>query len=149
MKPMNLEEIILSALEGIQKKLDVKGLIIKKNLTNDISIRTNYNLIQKSLINILENSIEYSPENGQIIINTFTENETIIIEIFDHGPGFSEEALSKLFEYFSIDDVMHSEGLGLGLAAVKLVMDSHSGSISINNTETGGAQVRLLFPLNN
>ena len=146
MIPMNLEKIILSALEEIQEKLDIQSLSIEKDFTKDINITTNYDLIQKSLVNILQNSIDYSPEKGQIFINTFVDNEDLIIEICDQGPGFSESAMSKLFEYFFIDDVMHSEGLGLGLAAVKLVMDSHSGSISIKNMDEGGAQVRLSFP---
>lgn len=149
MIPMNLEKIILSALEELQEKLDVKNINIEKDFTKDITIITNYDLIQKSLVNILENSIDYSPENGQIFINTLIDNEAIVIEVCDQGPGFSESAISKLFEYFFIDDVMHSEGLGLGLAAVKLVMDSHSGSISIQNREESGAQVRLSFPLVN
>jgi len=148
MIPMNVEEIISSALEEVQEKLDLANIKIEKDFTKDIIIITNHNLIQKSLVNILENSIEYSPENGQIFINTFVDNKAINIEICDQGPGFSEEALGKLFEYFSTDDLMHSEGLGLGLAAVKLVMDSHSGSISAKNKLEGGAQVRLSFPRN-
>ena len=146
MIPMNVEKIISSALEEVQEKLGLANIKIEKDFTKDINIITNHNLIQKSLVNILENSIEYSPENGQIFINTSTDKGTINIEICDQGPGFSEEALSKLFEYFSTDDIMHSEGLGLGLAAVKLVMDSHSGSISAKNRGEGGAQVCLTFP---
>jgi len=146
MIPMNVEKIISSALEEVQEKLGLANIKIEKDFTKDINIITNHNLIQKSLVNILENSIVYSPENGQIFINTSTDNGTINIEICDQGPGFSEEALSKLFEYFSTDDIMHSEGLGLGLAAVKLVMDSHSGSISAKNRGEGGAQVCLTFP---
>ncbi len=146
MIPMNVEKIISSALEEVQEKLDLANIKIEKGFTKDINIITNHNLIQKSLVNILENSIEYSPENGQIFINTSTDKGTINIEICDQGPGFSEEALSKLFEYFSTDDIMHSEGLGLGLAAVKLVMDSHSGSISAKNRGEGGAHVCLTFP---
>jgi len=146
MIPMNVEKIISSALEEVQEKLGLANIKIEKDFTKDINIITNHNLIQKSLVNILENSIVYSPENGQIFINTSTDNGTINIEICDQGPGFSEEALSKLFEYFSTDDIMHSEGLGLGLAAVKLVMDSHSGSISAKNRGEGGAHVCLTFP---
>ena len=146
MIPMNVEKIISSALEEVQEKLGLANIKIEKDFTKDINIITNHNLIQKSLVNILENSIVYSPENGQIFINTSTDNGTINIEICDQGPGFSEEALSKLFEYFSTDDIMHSEGLGLGLAAVKLVMDSHSGSISAKNRGKGGAHVCLTFP---
>ena len=103
MIPMNLEKIILSALEELQEKLDVKNINIEKDFTKDITIITNYDLIQKSLVNILENSIDYSPENGQIFINTLIDNEAIVIEVCDQGPGFSESAISKLFEYFFID----------------------------------------------
>lgn len=146
MIPMNLGDIILSALEEVQIKLDESNINIEKDFTKDINVITNYDLIKKSLVNILENSINYSPENSSIYINTFIENESLIVEICDQGPGFSSEAMGKLFEYFSTDNLMHSEGLGLGLAAVKLVMDSHSGSISIQNKDEGGAKVRLSFP---
>ena len=58
---------------------------------------------------------------------------------------FSKDAKEKLFNYFSSDDVMHSEGLGLGLASVKLIMDAHQGKAEIKNMKDGGAVVNLIF----
>ena len=73
-----------------------------------------------------------------------TESEQVILEIKDHGEGFSEEALNTMFEFFAHEDIYHREGLGLGLAAVKLIMDTHQGKAEIANHQSG-AIVKLMF----
>jgi K+-sensing histidine kinase KdpD len=60
------------------------------------------------------------------------------IHITDQGEGFSDQAINQLFEFFSSDNIMeHSEGLGLGLAAAKLVLEAHKGQISVLNSKDG------------
>ena len=70
----------------------------------------------------------------------------MITSIIDNGNGFSEESLNKVFDLFHTDDSMISDqDYGLGLAAVKLIMDAHNGKIEVKNKPDGGAKVDLFF----
>lgn len=105
-------------------------------------------LIKICFENIFDNAIRYTPEGGNINMRTQVIDNNFICEIEDSGPGFSEEAIQKLFDFFGADQVMHhSEGFGLGLAAAKLIMKAHEGDIQIKNKEEGGASVKLIFNL--
>lgn len=105
-------------------------------------------LIKKCFENIMDNALRYTPEGGKITISGELKDDSFIIVIQDSGPGFSEEAYQKLFDFFGADNIMHhAEGFGLGLAACKLIIDAHEGKIDIANYEKGGAIVRLIFKL--
>ena len=94
---------------------------------------------------IIDNSAKHAGDNAIIDISGTTHEGTTTLIFCDNGKGFSEVALSNLFELFSSGDILHSEGTGLGLAAAKLILDAHEGSINVKNTDAGGAKVVIKF----
>lgn len=107
-------------------------------------------MIKRCVSNILENSLSYSPVQGEIKFHCYNDANQIHIDITDKGHGFSEEAFLRQFDLFGADEVNHrSEGFGLGLVAARLIMHAHSGDIQIRNQEDGGALVCLQFPFPN
>ena len=144
----------LSPLAILEKvKDDYKDRLAAKNITldktcisTDVELLLVPYLIKKCFENIMDNALKFTPEGGKIMISGAQEEDSFIIDIQDSGPGFSEEAHQKLFDFFGADKVMHhSEGFGLGLAACKLMIDAHEGKIDIANSEKGGALVKLIF----
>lgn len=130
-----------------EERLQEKGITLTKDEQQpDKELKVAPNLIKKCFANILDNAITYTPEGGEIKIDSYIyNNDDYIFEMRDTGPGFSEEAQNKLFDFFGSDDVMHhKEGFGLGLAASKLIMEAHSGRIDIDNCESG-AKVTVSF----
>jgi two-component system, sensor histidine kinase and response regulator len=124
-----------------QKNLKIETLVHPK----DLQINIDFDLIYRCIDSIVDNSIKFAPAKSKIKIICTSDETSKTIEITDHGPGFSNESSSSLFQYFTSDDITHSEGMGLSLAATKLIMDAHRGQITIKNTDQGGAQVRLSF----
>jgi two-component system, sensor histidine kinase and response regulator len=143
--PVALMEDILNYME---EKLQSKNMQIKRNYTTELLlIPFDYELIELSLKSILENAIIFSLEKNEIVVFIGKENEQLKISITDAGPGFSEEALAQSTEIFNSADIAHhSEGFGLSLATVKLIMDIHKGRISINSNKNG-TEVSLYLPL--
>lgn len=132
---------------------EYEGWLQEKNITltkeeqePDRELEVVPNLVKKCYENILDNAIKYTPEGKEIKVYSYpNKDNNYIWEIRDSGPGFSNEALNKLFDFFGSDDVMHhKEGYGLGLAASKLIMEAHSGRIDIDNCESG-AKVTVSF----
>lgn len=136
-----LNECIEIKLQNINKNLNYRINVDP----DDIKIVGDSKLLKDCFESIIDNAIKYSPDKGLIEIKAYRDDNKVIVSFRDNGPGFSDEAKEKLFNYFSSDDIMHSEGLGLGLASVKLIMDAHHGKTEIKNMDDGGAVVNLFF----
>ncbi len=145
--PVKARYIINDVITKLKDEIENNKVeIVPQIEPENLEITIDFKLINVCFLNILDNAIGFSPENSRIIIKSYENNKSIIIDFIDEGPGFPKKSLNKLFEYFSSGDIMHSEGLGLALASVKLIMDAHNGKILIENLKEGGASVKLIFP---
>ncbi len=144
-----IRDIFRQTKKSFDKQLKDKNITLHQNHPEQaVLLLVVPELIQQCFHNILKNALKYTPEEGEIFVDCYKKNKDFICDIRDTGPGFSDEALSKLFDYFGADKVMnHSEGFGLGLAAANLIMEAHSGKIEVKNCEDekGGAEVKLIF----
>ncbi len=126
-----------------------KGLNLSieiENIDQQLMIEADAELIRKSLEMIIENAVKYGSKEGKITLKTQVTNGKVSISCLDDGPGFNKESLNRDFELFASGDILHQEGTGLSLAAIKLIMDFHGGGITIENRKEGGAMVSLDFP---
>jgi len=112
-------------------------------------IETERFLLQQLINNILDNAIDFSPENTDITISDNVEDNQWILTIRDHGPGIPDYALPRIFDRFyslaRADSGKKSTGLGLSL--VYEVIQLHHGSIDIHNHEQGGTEIKIKLPL--
>lgn len=125
-----------------------KNIAIEKEYCDCHSlILADTTLIKTAFDTVIGNSIKYSSNNKNIRIRTLNEDNYLKIEFTDQGPGFSEKSLENIFELFNTTELLnHKEGLGLGLATTKFIIDYHSGKISVCNNLNGGATVCLYLP---
>ncbi|HXU30587.1 MAG TPA: ATP-binding protein, partial [Thermoanaerobaculia bacterium] len=95
--------------------------------------------------NLIENAIALSPTKSAVRISAYPDGAAgVVCTVEDSGAGFSPEEIERGFEPFF---TRRKGGTGLGLAVVRRIMDGHGGSVDLGNRETGGARVRLVFPL--
>lgn len=119
------------------------------NINEDTGILFfDYTLIEQALINIIHNSIEYTPPESTIEINAKRTTEGLAIIISDNGKGFPEEELKNLFKKFYRMPGTKSGGTGLGLSIAKGFVEAHGGTISVRNRKPGGAEFIILLPFN-
>ncbi len=114
------------------------------------NIYVDKNSIEQILINILTNSIKYTPEGGLIRIYAGPVDENrIYIKVIDNGIGIPQKDLGRIFERFYRVDKARSRkmgGTGLGLAIVKEMVDGNKGQINIDSKLNEGTEVTLVFP---
>jgi PAS domain S-box-containing protein len=104
--------------------------------------------LQQVLFNLLVNAIKYNRQNGKVFLKAF-ENETdIIFEVTDEGTGISENEQKRLFNpYYRIEsDRERFDGLGLGLALSKSLVEMHGGYIWINSQKGKGSTFTFSVP---
>jgi signal transduction histidine kinase len=106
--------------------------------------------LQQVLLNLVINAFDAMRDtpisNRRVAIATQpNEDGTVRINVRDYGPGISEEMRDRLFDpFFSTK----TEGLGMGLAIVRSIIESHGGTIRAENADGGGARFEFVLPLN-
>lgn len=146
---IELAEQIRKSINVLEPKLSRKNIKINVNL-KELTFIGDEDLMFQVWINLIENAIKFSKENGKISIKLFEENNNIIVIIKDNGMGMQEDELEKIFERFYQVDKSHSgEGCGLGLAIVKRIISLSNGELKINSKKNIGTEVIVKLPIEN
>ena len=105
--------------------------------------------LEQILINIISNSIKYTPKDGQIDIFVRSIYGNIYIKVRDNGIGIPEKDLERIFErFYRVDKARSREqgGTGLGLAISKEMINAFGGDIYIESTQNVGTEVCIVLP---
>jgi len=135
----NLEEIILGCEKKFSKILINKKLSIHINKNIPPLVFDNI-LLEQVLINLIDNANKFSPPESTITIIVEQHEKEVVIKIADNGFGLQANDTTKVFEKFYRGQVPESNGLGLGLAICKGIIDLHGGKIWAENLHPHGAQ---------
>ncbi len=134
------EEIITEAVTHVKKHAPNHKIVVK--IPDEIIlVQVDGVLIRQVIVNILNNAINYSPEENDIIVSLNRENNHVIFEVKDTGSGISQKDFSHIFERYYHRNTNNStkrKGMGLGLALCKSIIEAHNGKISIRNNEPHG-----------
>lgn len=106
--------------------------------------------IDRIITNLLSNAIKFSHNGGTVYINTFKNNDTIIISIKDQGIGIPESEQKNIFNRYSQSSKNKSneyEGSGIGLELVKSLTEAHGGTISFISKENKGSEFNIKLPI--
>ena len=98
--------------------------------------------------NLVENAVNYSPEDAELELSAAREDGAFIIRVADSGPGIPEDDLTRVFERFYRVDKSRGRpgGTGLGLAIVKHLVELHGGTVTATNRPQGGALFAVTLP---
>ena len=115
----------------------------------NVAIQAYGDYIKQLFLNLIDNAIKYTPEGGTVIINQFTRNDEITIEVIDNGVGIPKEDQDKIFQRFYRVDKARSRsvgGTGLGLAITKHIVNSLQGNISVESKLGEGSTFIVTIP---
>ena len=107
-------------------------------------------VFREALTNVLDNALKYSPVGGAIAIRVVRTDEGALISVSDQGPGVPPEYRARIFDrFFRVDDsrTRDTGGAGLGLAIAKWAVEIHGGQITVDERPGGGAEFRIVVPL--
>jgi signal transduction histidine kinase len=141
----DINEIIMAALPIVKKRMEVKGIVLSKQLEEQpLRINVQRNLLRVALLHLLKNAIEATSEGGKITIATSRTNDYVTITISDAGTGIPEEYIDKIFDpFFSTK----TGRFGMGLPLVKEIIQEHLGEIKVESEVGKGTTFRLIFPI--
>ena len=153
MKKINLKIIARSVVDDFNNIYEAKrGIKIMLNDQNDQEeyfINGIENRIEQIIANLLDNSISFSEDNKEILVEIYKgDKDKIILKVIDEGKGFKEIDTKKIFDrFYSNRPDTFGEHSGLGLNIVKNLVDLHGATINAsNNASQKGANVEIVFP---
>jgi len=139
---VDLNGLVIEAL--VRTAMSESVEVIKRLDPNLPVIQADGDQLQQVLVNLITNAVQAMREGGTLTINTYCCDGQAVMDITDTGAGISEENQAKLFEPFF---TTKENGIGLGLAVSKSIIDSHAGDITVCSTEGMGTTFTVRLPL--
>jgi two-component system sensor histidine kinase KdpD len=128
----------------------VTGRRIEVIISPDIPLaQIDKGMLEQILYNLVSNAAIYTPVQCRIVVRAYCDDEVLVMEIEDNGPGFPADEIDKVFDKFYRLKHSVTGGTGLGLSIVKGFAEAMEGDVTLEQIKEGGAKftVRLPAPL--
>lgn len=148
LKKYQINKQIESILLMLEPQWSVKNIALNVSLEETV-ICGDEELLSQVFINLLNNAIKFTPENGNIGVNVSSNENSIVCKISDTGIGISPQDQPRIFERFYKADKSRDRSLGgngLGLSIVKKIIDLHRGKISLRSEVGKGTEFTVSLP---
>jgi len=149
---VSLSRVIQESISLVKHKLDFRNVTIHNLIADDdnISVKADETRLKEVLVNLLTNAVKYNTDNGLVSVGYKKSGENhICIYVSDTGKGLSKEEQGKVFEPFNRLGAEYTdiEGVGIGLAISRKLMEIMDGSISVESKKGQGATFYLDCPV--
>jgi two-component system sensor histidine kinase KdpD len=125
----------------------LEEFVLESVIPSDLPlVRLDFGLMEQVIYNLILNATQHSPSGSVIRFEASYREGELTIEIADEGPGFTPEQIRRLFTKFYRIDSTRAGGLGLGLSIVKGLVETHKGTIKVENNPSGGALFSIRIP---
>ena len=138
--PIHFDKLIQDRLIANEDLFMQRELTVEKDISPEVCISGDLQLLQKVVDNLLGNAAAYSPAGERIMVNVWQADEKAHLTIENTGVHIPDEDIPKLFEaFYRVDQSRNRQtgGTGLGLYIVKTILDLHGAAIKIENTAQG------------
>lgn len=142
--------VIREAIDQCQISAENRGVSVKYTESNNALVLGDRDQLIMAVHNLIENAINYSPENTKVNISTEIVDQVVSILVADQGIGISESEQERIFERFYRVDPARSRqtgGTGLGLSIVKHVANKHGGEVTLWSVENVGSTFSIRLPI--
>ena len=146
----SVAELINEAVDLVKTTSEAKGISVSAKDIPEVLVLGDSEQLIMAINNLLENAINYSPENTKVSVSVTINEEIVEIIVADQGIGIPEEAQDRIFErFYRVDPARSREtgGTGLGLSIVKHVASNHGGDVKVWSSPNVGSSFALRLPI--
>jgi len=150
--PLNIQAVVRSATELHRSAAEARSQTLNLVVpAAPIVVRGDSVRLEQVVRNLLDNAIKYTPEDGEISVTATAEGSMAVIRVQDNGIELSAGVLPRIFDLFTRDSRAidsAADGLGIGLALVKSLVDLHDGIVQVQSAGPGrGSEFTVRLPL--
>ena len=141
----DFNELFQETMLIAEEKASKHNVKLSLQLQDGLSIYSfDYHRLQQALLNLINNAVEASPADGEVIIRSTLDTENIFIEVEDYGEGISADKIDEILHPFFSSK---KEGTGLGLPIVKKITEAHGGILQYEQQGEKGMLFRIMLPI--
>ena len=145
---INLSELCETVAEQQSYIAGERNITVKTDIEPEVFISADEPMMIRILLNLVDNSIKYGKDGGNITISLSREGNSAKMSVEDDGIGIAEKDLEKIWErFYRVDQSRSREGTGLGLAMVKALVKAHNGRIEAASSPGKGSRFDVYMPL--
>jgi two-component system, cell cycle sensor histidine kinase PleC len=147
---VDVADLIGSSIRMVAHRAASQGVSLHEFIAPEVcSIRGDERRLRQIVLNLVTNSVKFTPSGGSIAVRASIERGWLVLEVRDTGVGISEEDMPLVFEPFGqVDNAFNRNGggTGLGLPLTKKLVELHSGRFAIESVRDQGTIVRVSLP---
>jgi len=147
---INVRDFLKSVTRDWEKRLTQKNLRLEMQMPDNFpALHADERRLEEVVHNLLDNAVNYSHENGHILIQAAAPDQEIVFSVCDEGVGIAPADLPRIFERFYRADRARSRelgGTGLGLSIVKHIAQLHGGRVEAESTLGQSTTIRVILP---
>ena len=147
--PVDLGAIINSAMDMVREQAKARSITLESIEGGAVALTGDAKRLEQVFWNLLSNGVRFGRNGGSLRVHVIPNGESVRIDVEDDGPGIDPAFLPHVFEPFRQADASPRrahDGLGLGLAIARHLVELHGGSMSAANRDEGGARLTVVLP---
>ncbi|MEJ2746917.1 MAG: ATP-binding protein [Anaerolineae bacterium] len=146
--PLDLWQLLSKSVADFQVLASANQQILTLETASHLpQIAADETLLYRVMDNIITNALKFTPDGGHVIVRARSDENYLMIEVADSGPGIPPTLRDQVFEKFSQVHNTERRGAGLGLTFCKMAVEAHRGTIAVEDSELGGALFKISLPL--
>jgi signal transduction histidine kinase len=143
----DVRQIFQAVVADLTPSVEAKRQRVIVDVSDECRVPADPAKLHDVLRNLVENAVNYSPEDSEIRLRAARTDGSCSIEVIDSGPGLPPADLTRVFErFYRVDKSRSRPGTGLGLAIVKHLVELHGGAVVAANRPEGGAVFTVILP---
>jgi len=153
LEPCQINDLVRRAIEDLRPLSEAKGHKVRYEPPAEaLLIMGDPARLNSVMTNLLSNAIKFTPAEGEIDVKVTWDDESVLVEVSDNGPGIGEDEIPHVFDHFfrgrvTVEDPNNPiEGTGLGLALAKTVIEQHGGRVWVRSSDGAGASFFFTLP---
>jgi heavy metal sensor kinase len=149
-KRFDLAELARTTAEHMGLLAEDKHIVISCAADREVLIEGDRARLKQVVVNLLDNAVKYTPENGAIQLSVNAVDGHALLEVADNGIGIAPDALPHVFDrFYRVDQARSADAgsAGLGLSIVKSICTAHGAEVDVQSTVRKGSCFRVILPL--
>jgi two-component system, sensor histidine kinase and response regulator len=149
--PMQIQQLLAAAI-SFSRRFAYRNHDADINLSDHAEhaeVLCDSQFLKHGLAELITNALNFSPEDGEVVIYSRQTEDTVQIIIEDKGPGIPQDQLEQVTQDFQQigRETQEQQGMGLGLPLAQRIIEAHGGTLELNSGEGEGMQVLVNLPL--
>ncbi|WP_165898452.1 ATP-binding protein [Tumebacillus sp. BK434] len=138
------ETFLADVLRLVESEANLRGVMLEVEVPDDLPrLNLDVQQMKQVFLNLCKNAFDVTPPGGTLMLRVKVENQAVVFEVIDEGPGILAEDLSHIFEPFY---TTKEHGTGLGLPISHRIIEGHGGMLTVRSTEGVGTTFAIGIP---